>query len=76
MQNLRESTVIHRVAASLTVAADAARRRLDEAARRPDRGEVSITTVIIWVAVISGAIAIAGTITALLSKYNGKLSGI
>ncbi|WP_031510914.1 hypothetical protein [Streptomyces megasporus] len=68
--------MIHRVAAALTVAAGAARRRLTEAAQHPDRGDVSITTVIIWVAAISGAIAIAGTITALLSRYNGKLSDI
>ncbi|MEU4898541.1 hypothetical protein AB0B12_39155 [Streptomyces sp. NPDC044780] len=49
---------------------------LQEAKRRPDRGDISITTVIIWVAAIGGAIAIAGTIAAVVAKYNGKLSGI
>ncbi|MGW7600526.1 hypothetical protein [Streptomyces antimycoticus] len=49
---------------------------LAEAKRRPDRGDISITTVIIWVAAIGGAIAIAGTIAAVVAKYNGKLSGI
>ncbi|KJY31704.1 hypothetical protein VR44_17660 [Streptomyces katrae] len=41
-----------------------------------DRGDISITTIIIWVAGITGAIAIAGTIAIVVSKYNGKLSGI
>ncbi|MFD8952804.1 hypothetical protein ACFV0B_28590 [Streptomyces xanthophaeus] len=41
-----------------------------------DRGEISITTIIIWVAAVAGAIAIAGTIGVVISKYNGKLSGI
>ena len=50
--------------------------RLEEATRRPDRGDISITTVIIWVASITGALLIAGTIALVISKYNGKLSGI
>ncbi|WP_405434786.1 hypothetical protein [Streptomyces anulatus] len=41
-----------------------------------DRGDISITTVIIWVAAIAGALAIAGTIAGLLSKYNGLITGI
>ncbi|GAA3386446.1 MULTISPECIES: hypothetical protein [Streptomyces] len=41
-----------------------------------DRGDISITTIIIWVAAVAGAIAIAGTIGVVVSKYNGKLSGI
>ncbi|MEU3315784.1 hypothetical protein AB0940_24935 [Streptomyces sp. NPDC006656] len=41
-----------------------------------DRGDISITTIIIWVAAVAGAIAIAGTIGIVVSKYNGKLSGI
>ncbi|MFF7415687.1 hypothetical protein [Streptomyces lydicus] len=60
----------------LTVWAVVYRDRLAEAARRPDRGDISITTVIIWVAAVAGAIAIAGTIAAVVKKYNGKLSGI
>jgi hypothetical protein len=39
-----------------------------------DRGDVSITTVIIWVAVITLAVAIAAVITgALLKKYTTLL---
>jgi hypothetical protein len=43
---------------------------------RDDRGDVSITTVIIWVAAIAGAVAIAGAITVVLARYQGKLAGI
>jgi len=45
-------------------------------ARRPDRGDISITTVIIWVAAVTGALLIAGTIAAVVAKYNGNLAGI
>ncbi|MFF5307582.1 hypothetical protein ACFY5F_50410 [Streptomyces sp. NPDC013161] len=50
--------------------------RLEEASRRPDRGDISITTVIIWVAAVTGALAIAGTIAVVIAKYNLSLSGI
>ncbi|MGW7362932.1 hypothetical protein ACWGI8_05750 [Streptomyces sp. NPDC054841] len=50
--------------------------RLTEAGRRPDRGDISITTVIIWVAAVTGALVIAGTIAAVIARYNGSLSGI
>lgn len=50
--------------------------RLKEASKRPDRGDVSITTVIIWVAAVTGALVIAGTIAAVIAKYNGNLNGI
>ncbi|MEJ8655000.1 hypothetical protein [Streptomyces sp. MS1.AVA.4] len=50
--------------------------RLTEASKRPDRGDVSITTVIIWVAAVTGALVIAGTIAAVIAKYNGSLNGI
>ncbi|MFI6494304.1 hypothetical protein [Streptomyces sp. NPDC050564] len=49
---------------------------LKEAARRPDRGDISITTVIIWVAAVTGALVIAGTIAVVIAKYNGNLAGI
>lgn len=49
---------------------------LAELRRRPDRGDISITTVIIWVAAVTGALLIAGTIAAVIAKYNGNLSGI
>ncbi|MFF4542588.1 hypothetical protein [Streptomyces aureus] len=52
------------------------REGLDEARRRPDRGDISTTTVIIWVAAVTGAVLIAGTIAVVISKYNGKLSGL
>ncbi|MFB6808860.1 hypothetical protein [Streptomyces sp. NPDC056387] len=41
-----------------------------------DRGDISITTIIIWVAAVAGALAIAGTIGIVVTKYNAKLSGI
>lgn len=49
---------------------------LAEASRQPDRGDISITTVIIWVAAVGGALAIAGTIAVVIAKYNLTLSGI
>ncbi|WP_323139490.1 hypothetical protein [Streptomyces sp. NBC_01549] len=49
---------------------------LQEAARRPDRGDISTTTVIIWVAAVTGAVLIAGTIAVVIAKYNGKLNGL
>ncbi|QKV90408.1 hypothetical protein HUT19_40980 [Streptomyces sp. NA02950] len=63
-------------AKTAVVLAAALSRGLKEVRRRPDRGDISITTIIIWVAAIGGAIAIAGTIAAVVAKYNGKLSGI
>ncbi|MFH9826393.1 hypothetical protein [Streptomyces bobili] len=52
------------------------KERLADAARRPDRGDISITTVIIWVAAVAGALVIAGTIAVVIGRYNGSLSGI
>ncbi|MEY9988087.1 hypothetical protein ABIE67_000119 [Streptomyces sp. V4I8] len=49
---------------------------LQEAVRRPDRGDISTTTVIIWVAAVTGAVLIAGTIAVVITKYNGKLNGL
>ena len=49
---------------------------LEEATRRPDRGDISTTTVIIWVAAVTGAVLIAGTIAVVIAKYNGKLAGL
>ncbi|MGP4009953.1 hypothetical protein [Streptomyces sp. 4N124] len=49
---------------------------LGEAVRRPDRGDISITTVIIWVAAVAGALVIAGTIAIVINRYNVSLSGI
>ncbi|MEU9918938.1 hypothetical protein [Streptomyces sp. NPDC051001] len=49
---------------------------LAEASRRPDRGDISITTVIIWVAAVTGALLIAGTIAVVINKYNTSLNGI
>ncbi|MFG2691599.1 hypothetical protein ACGFWG_36490 [Streptomyces sp. NPDC048405] len=49
---------------------------LAELQRRPDRGDISITTVIIWVAAVTGALVIAGTIAVIIAKYNGNLKGI
>lgn len=52
------------------------REGLQEAARRPDRGDISTTTVIIWVAAVTGAVLVAGTIAVVIAKYNGKLAGL
>ncbi|WP_458248843.1 hypothetical protein [Streptomyces sp. MAI_2237] len=52
------------------------RAGVDEAMARPDRGDISITTVIIWVAAVTGALLIAGTIAAVIAKYNGQLNGL
>ncbi|MGY1583896.1 hypothetical protein [Streptomyces sp. MN13] len=49
---------------------------LQEAKSRPDRGDISTTTVIIWVAAVTGAVVIAGTIAIVIAKYNGQLSGL
>ncbi|MQS16473.1 hypothetical protein F7Q99_30835 [Streptomyces kaniharaensis] len=39
-----------------------------------ERGDISITTVIIWVAVIAAAVGIAGAIIAVVAKYQSKLN--
>lgn len=52
------------------------RERMEASLARPDRGDISITTVIIWAAAIGGAIVIAGTIAAVVKKYDGKLGGV
>ncbi|MEE1782710.1 hypothetical protein PUR71_07210 [Streptomyces sp. SP17BM10] len=39
-----------------------------------ERGDISITTVIVWVAVIACAIGIAGVIGILASKYKDQLT--
>ncbi|MFE9769744.1 hypothetical protein ACFYPC_35370 [Streptomyces sp. NPDC005808] len=49
---------------------------LEEASRRPDRGDISTTTVIIWVAAAAGALTVAGSIAIVIAKYNGNLLGI
>lgn len=41
-----------------------------------DRGDISITTVIIWVAAVAGAITIAGGIALLIARYNTRLAGV
>lgn len=47
-----------------------------EQGTNPDRGDVSITTVIIWVAAAAAAITIAGGIALLATRYNTKLAGV
>ncbi|MGW1768225.1 hypothetical protein ACWCQL_29800 [Streptomyces sp. NPDC002073] len=68
-----------KLAAQATTAAFATARwfksRIEQGGAK-DRGDISITTIIIWVAATAGALAIAGTIAVVISKYNGKLSGI
>jgi hypothetical protein len=50
--------------------------RVQELREDDDRGDISISTVIIWVAVIGGAVLIAAALTALFTKYKGKVSGL
>jgi hypothetical protein len=48
--------------------------RVDGLREEKERGDISITTVIIWVAAIALAVAIAAVIGTLMTKYKGKLS--
>lgn len=65
----RTHQAVHRLTARL-------QQNIDEAGRRPDRGDISITTVIIWVAAVTGALLIAGTIALVISRYNTKIAGL
>ncbi|MGW2748431.1 hypothetical protein [Streptomyces sp. NPDC001450] len=60
--------------------ASALRTRLDQAQEeikaRGDRGDSPVSTVIIIVAMIVGALLIAGGLAALYAKANGKLGSI
>ncbi|GHG00272.1 MULTISPECIES: hypothetical protein [Streptomyces] len=56
--------------------AERVEQSLAELQQRPDRGDISITTVIIWVAAVTGALLIAGTIAVVIAKYNENLNGI
>ncbi|MET7621939.1 hypothetical protein [Streptomyces sp. NPDC005408] len=68
---------MHKIAVRLSAAAQWIRAQNQKGqARGRDRGDISITTVIIWVAAVAGALAIAGTIAVVVAKYNGVLSGI
>ena len=63
----------HRMVRQLT---ERVEKSLAELQQRPDRGDISITTVIIWVAAVTGALLIAGTIAVVIAKYNENLNGI
>ncbi|WP_406451532.1 hypothetical protein OG782_16180 [Streptomyces sp. NBC_00876] len=65
-----------RATASLAMVLAVLADRVERGAQDPDRGDISITTVIIWVAAVAGALLIAGTIAAVVSRYNGQLAGI
>ncbi|PKV82713.1 hypothetical protein [Streptomyces sp. TLI_146] len=52
------------------------RESLREAARRPDQGDISITTAIIWGSAILGALLISGSMAIVIAKYNGHLLGL
>lgn len=70
----------HRIAATLSVWAahtrDALEQRIAEGRESPDRGDISITTVIIWVAAVGAAVAIAGVIAVIGTRYAGRLRNI
>ncbi|MCC3655758.1 hypothetical protein LIX60_30730 [Streptomyces sp. S07_1.15] len=72
----RLTAFLHALAALLVSVPARLRTRLEVASAQSDRGDISITTVIIWVAATAGALAIAGTIAAVVARYNGQLSGI
>ncbi|MFF1511911.1 hypothetical protein [Streptomyces sp. NPDC058326] len=69
-----------RAQAAATARVWAIRSRLEEvhqeAKERGDRGESSISTVVIIIAVVAGALVIAGGLAAAYGRANGKLSGI
>ncbi|MFD0367655.1 hypothetical protein [Streptomyces sp. NPDC127114] len=66
--------------AALTVTAAALRARLESAAQQVkddgDRGDSPISTVVIIVAAVAGALLIAGGLAAAYGRANGKLNGI
>ncbi|MFE0764734.1 hypothetical protein [Streptomyces smyrnaeus] len=72
--------MLDRCAVALTMLSTTLQGRLEtaraEMKARADAGEIAVSTVIIWAAAIGGAIAIAGTITAVLLKANGKLDSV
>ncbi|MCX5231491.1 hypothetical protein ACIO8G_35260 [Streptomyces sp. NPDC087219] len=69
-----------RAQAAVTACAWAIRTRLEEvqqeAKDRGDRGDSPISTVVIIVAAVAGALIIAGGLAAAYGRANGKLSGI
>jgi len=72
--------MLNRCAVALTMLSAALQDRWETARTemkdRKDAGEIAVSTVIIWAAAIGGALAIAGTITAVLLKANGKLDSV
>ncbi|MGW6557622.1 hypothetical protein [Streptomyces hydrogenans] len=66
--------------AALTVTAGALRTRLETLQKEikdgDDRGDSPISTVVIVVAAVTGALLIAGGLAAAYARANGKLSGI
>lgn len=68
---------MYTLATRLAAVARQAWDRLEQGRRRgDDRGDISITTVIIWGAVIAGALVIASTIAVIITKYDGKLGNL
>ncbi|WP_327328432.1 hypothetical protein OG735_23925 [Streptomyces sp. NBC_01210] len=65
-----------RATASLAIVLAVLSERIERGTQDPERGDISITTVIIWVAAVAGALLIAGTIAVIVGRYNGKLAGI
>ncbi|MEV6786824.1 hypothetical protein [Streptomyces sp. NPDC051098] len=77
MKTIRDATT--KAAVSLAIVTSAARERLDlirqEADQASDRGDGPISTVIIIMASIAGALVIAGALAVLYGKYATKLTG-
>ncbi|MFJ8273871.1 hypothetical protein ACIQ8G_26915 [Streptomyces sp. NPDC094154] len=63
-----------------TAQSSGSRPECRKAFRRPPADRTGATsppqTVIIWVAAVTGAVLIAGTIAIVIAKYNGKLNGL
>ncbi|MEU7031473.1 hypothetical protein AB0A60_32855 [Streptomyces sp. NPDC046275] len=66
--------------AALTVTAAALRSRLESAVQQAkndnDRGDSPISTVVIIIAAVTGAILIAGGLAAAYGRANGRLGGV
>ncbi|MFE6782088.1 hypothetical protein ACFVFF_07490 [Streptomyces sp. NPDC057680] len=75
-----KTSLLLRAQAAATACAWALRSRLEEAraeARdRGDRGDSPISTVVIIIAAVTGALLIAGGLAAAYGRANGRLDGI
>ncbi|MFF7995114.1 hypothetical protein ACFZDG_35755 [Kitasatospora xanthocidica] len=76
MNKIRTLAAAHPETLPLLALIEVLAGRIRDLREEPERGDISITTVVIWVAVIALAVLIAGTIGLLATKYNGKLKAL